>query len=374
MSTRFPRALQRHILSEPIGAGGMASVHVAVSPETPHVLALKRVHRHLACAAYTQMLLEEARVASCVRHENVVRTHGADMIGDEVFLVMDYVPGLPLHVVMRKLAPVALPVRFAVAIVADVLRGLHAAHEAVDASGHSLGLIHRDISPQNILLGSDGVARVLDFGIARADGRTRDTCAGELKGKLSYMAPEQLRGDAVDRRADIYAAAVVLWETLVGLPLFCAKDDGGTYQKALQGCTTRPCKLVAGVSAALDAVVMRGLAVRPQDRFATALDMASALDSVLASTPVARHELAAWLRTLGAEALRKQERVSADLRRHTSPPPPPPPPHCTVAPPVLTLFPTALHEGIAILAAVFVAANAFGFLLAFSLSNAMGVR
>jgi serine/threonine-protein kinase len=360
----------------------MARIHLAVSAdERQQVLALKRVHPRLASdGCFTQMLLDEAAIASCIRHENVVTTHGADMIGDEVCLVMDYVPGLPLHVIMQKVHPGRMPARFAAAIVADALRGLHAAHDAVDTNGHSLAVVHRDVSPQNILLGLDGIARVLDFGVAKAERRGHDTRAGDIKGKISYMAPEQLSEKSVDRRADVYAAAVVLWEALVGAPLFRGDDDMSTYARALRGCSTRPGKRVDGVPPALDAVVMRGLATRPEDRFATALDMARALDSVFAANPARPNELGAWLRELGAETLRKQARVPAELRRRSAPPlfapsapPPPMPPPTRVLREAVPPLPLP-HERLAMSLALFFAGCAFGLVLAITLSRALGIR
>jgi serine/threonine-protein kinase len=389
----FPRALDQHLVSERIAAGGMASVHLAVSAdERQPVLALKRVHPHLASDEhFTQMLLDEAAISSCVRHENVVRTYGADMIGDEIFLVMEYVPGLPLHIIMQKTSRGPIPVRFATAIIADALRGLHAAHEAVDENGDSLAIVHRDVSPQNILLGLDGIARVIDFGVAKATRRSRDTRAGELRGKLAYMTPEHLSGEAVDRRADIYAAAVVLWEALVGAPLFYSSTDGGTLRKVIGGCSTRPGRRASGVPAALDAVVMRGLAMRPEDRFATALDMARALDSVFAANPVRPNELSAWLRELGADIIRKQARVPAELRGRSRPPsvpalqlvapPAPPPAPPPAAPPpfassvqariLATVSPQ--HQKVAILAGLFVAGLAWGILFAVAFATVMNV-
>lgn len=315
-SMPFPRALEQHLVSKPIAAGGMATVHLAVSSDpAQQALALKRLHPYLAEDPYFgQMLLDEAAIASCVRHPNVVTTYGADMIDGEIVLVMEYVPGLTLHVLMQKLGPSGMPARLAAAIVAGALRGLHAAHEAVDASGRPLRIVHRDVSPQNILLGLDGVARVLDFGIATADRRSQPTRTGELKGKLSYMAPEQLREASVDRRTDVYGAAVVLWEALVGAPLFHGVSDGSTLARVLEGNVTRPGSLVGGIPARLDAIVMRGVAERSTDRFATALDMATALDAVFASEPVDPSELAGWIQELGAETLQRLERVPADLR------------------------------------------------------------
>jgi serine/threonine protein kinase len=374
MRLRFPRALEQHLVSAPIASGGMASIHVAVTADQQQrVLALKRVHPHLASANFTKMLLDEAALGACIRHENVVTTYGADMIGDEVFMVMEYVPGLPLHVIMQKAQPLALPARFAVAIVADALRGLHAAHEAVDERGDSLGIVHRDVSPQNIMLGQDGIARVLDFGIAKAERRAQETACGDLKGKLSYMAPEQLRGDAVDRRTDVYAASVVLWETLVGASLFNDRSDAGTFANALRGCSTRPGLRVRGIPPELDAIVMRGLATRPEDRFATALDMARALDGVVAFNPVRPNELGAWLRELGADALEKRAQVPEDLRRRNAPPVAPVPPTARPALARLDVSTLAslgsLAQRLGVPASLFVAGSIFGLLLTFAISR-----
>jgi serine/threonine-protein kinase len=301
------------------------------------------------------MLLEEAAIASCVRHENVVTTYGADMFGDEVVLVMDYVPGLTLSVILQRTHPGGIPARLAAAIMADALRGLHAAHEAKDSTGTWLGIIHRDISPQNILLGGDGIARVLDFGIAKSEGRVGETQSGYLRGKVAYMAPERLRGEATHRRSDVYAAAIVLWETIVGGPLFMGRDDGTTYDRALQGCSTRPGKRAHGVPPALDAVVMRGLALDPKDRFATALDMAVALESVFALDPVQPGELAAWLHQIGGPVLGQQARLPGDMRRGSRPPPPP------ASSPRPSL--AAQHQNAALLAALFFAGATCGLLL-----------
>ena len=370
MRLRFPRALEQHLVSGPIASGGMASIHVAVTPDQrQRVLALKRVHPHLASANFTEMLLDEAALGAQIRHENVVTTYGADMIGDEVFMVMEYVPGLPLHVIMQKAQPRALPARFAVAIIADALRGLHAAHEAVDERGVSLGIVHRDVSPQNIMLGEDGIARVLDFGIAKAERRAQETACGDLKGKLSYMAPEQLRGDAVDRRTDVYAASVVLWETLVGASLFNDRSDAGTFANALRGCSTRPGLRVPGLPAELDAIVMRGLATRPEDRFATALDMARALDSIVAFNPVRPNELGAWLCELGAEALQRRAQVPEGLRRQSGPPDAPVAPVVASLASSLTSSLGPLAQRLGIAASLFFAGSLFGLLVTFAISR-----
>ncbi len=322
--SRFPYTIGKYFVSEPIASGGMATVHLGVSAEDDrHLLALKRLHPHLTSDEYfTTMLLDEARIAARVRHPNVVATYGADVIDDDLVLVMEYVAGVPLNVVMRTVYPGSVPPRYAAAIVAGALRGLHAAHEALDDHDQPLGIVHRDVSPQNVHVGTDGVARVLDFGIAKAARRIQTTRAGEVKGKLAYMAPEQLLSDAVDRRTDIRAAAVVLWEALCGAPLFHRESEGQTVNTIIDGDISPPSDHVGQIPPALDAIVMRGLAKRREDRFATALEMADALDAVYAKNPVRPREIGQWVASLGLDALREQERMSVELKRRSSTRPP----------------------------------------------------
>jgi len=345
----------------------MASVHLAASADPrQRIVAIKRLHPHLATEpCFTQMLLDEAAVASRIRHRNAIKTYGADVIGSEVVLVMEYVSGLPLHVVMQRAYPKGVPARLAAAIIGGTLRGLHAAHEAVDANHRPLRIVHRDVSPQNILIGRDGVPRILDFGVALSDQRNHRTEAGDVKGKLAYMSPEQVRGVTVDRRTDVYAAGVVLWEILVGAPLFHGGSEGNTIAKVLAGSVTRPGALVAGVPAALDAIVMRALAPQRADRFGTAREMAEAIDAVFESEPVTRSELRTWVREVGADIFRKQAQAAADLRRRATPLDAEPTLHAplpvrTRSPVRTGLFLDALRGRAGVFAAIFIAAATWG--------------
>ncbi|HEY3667132.1 MAG TPA: serine/threonine-protein kinase, partial [Polyangiaceae bacterium] len=171
-----------------------------------------------------------------VQHPNVVATYDVIAKGGEAFLVMEYVHGESLSALLRaarkreqRLAPAV-----AVHILCDVLSGLHAAHEATDEFSEPLRLVHRDVSPQNIMVGVDGVARVLDFGIAKAAGRLQETQTGQLKGKIGYMAPEQLLGRPLDRRVDIFAAGIVLWEAISGRKMFDADNSGQLMYQVLE--------------------------------------------------------------------------------------------------------------------------------------------
>jgi serine/threonine-protein kinase len=186
------------------------------------------------------------------------------------------------------------------------LHGLHAAHEAKNERGEPLGIVHRDVSPQNILVGIDGVARVLDFGIAKAAGRAHVTRDRHVKGKLSYMAPEQFEATIVDRRTDVYAAAVVLWEALTGKRLFLADNEANTLARVLTGDVPAPSSLVPEVSAVLDRVVLRGLERDANRRFATARDMALAIEACgPLATPSAVGE---WVESSATSALAERAR------------------------------------------------------------------
>ena len=205
-----------------------------------------------------------------------------------------------------------MPVPIAVAVMSGVLHGLHAAHEARDERGEPLGIVHRDVSPQNILVGTDGVARVLDFGVAKAAGRLQTTRDGQLKGKLAYMAPEQLCSEAVIAQADIYAASVVLWETLTGERLFSSESEGGLVTAVLMGKAQPPSRAVAkgsppadddtmGALERLDAVVLRGLERDPAKRFETAREMAIALEACVQQSTAA--QVGEWLERIAGPVL-----------------------------------------------------------------------
>ena len=221
----------RYTLYGEIASGGMATVHFgrmagAVGFSRP--VAVKRLHPQFAKdPAARAMFVDEARLVSRIRHVNVVPTLDVVATDGQLYLVMEYVQGESLARLMRAAWERydQVPVPIALAILSHVLHGLHAAHEATSESGEPLEVVHRDVSPQNILVGTDGIARVLDFGIARAAQRIESTEESVLKGKIAYMAPEQFGDGEVTRRADLYSAGVVLWEMLAGQRLFDKSDE-----------------------------------------------------------------------------------------------------------------------------------------------------
>src|SRR5262249_52297267 len=231
-------------------------------------VAIKRLHPQFAKDPdFCSMFLDEARLASRIQHPNAVATLDVVVLEGELFLVMEYVAGDSLARLLRahRATGAAVPLRIASTIMIGVLNGLHAAHEATSEHGEPLGLVHRDVSPQNVMVGLDGVPRVIDFGVSRAAGRSHVTREGHIKGKISYMAPEQIRGQAMDRRVDVYAASVVLWETLVGRALFRGENEAMTFAKVMEGVIEPPSHLRPDVPRAIDEIVMRGLEPAAED-------------------------------------------------------------------------------------------------------------
>ena len=295
----------------------MAAVHLArlIGPVGfSRTVAIKRLHRHLANdEAFHAMFLDEARLAARVRHPNVVPTLDVVTVDDELFLVMEYVQGESLSKLQRAViaANGRIPLRIASAIIIATLHGLHAAHEAKSEGGEPLGIVHRDVSPQNIIVGADGVVRVFDFGIAKAMGRLHTTRDGEVKGKAAYMAPEQLRAGAVDARTDVYATAVVLWEVLTGERLFAGDSPEATMNMVLERTPPAPSSRNSEVPEALDALVLCGLARDRRERFGSAREMARELEAIVA--PATANEVAEWVEQTSGEALRRRASVIAEI-------------------------------------------------------------
>jgi|GEM_PF-1052348 len=304
----------RYALYEAIASGGMASVHFGRmrGPAFTRTVAIKRLHPHLATdPEFVRMLLDEARLVSRISHPNVVSTLDVATTSTEVFVVMEYVHGEVLsRLVQRAQQGNRIPLPIVSSIIGDVLRGLHAAHEATNERGEPLGIVHRDVSPQNIIVDVDGASHVLDFGVAKAVGRLQTTQDSKIKGKLAYMAPEQLLGN-VTRQTDVYATAVVLWELLTLRRLWAAEAEPQLLYQVMNGQITAPGKVVQGLPEGLDEIVMNGLAAKPEHRFTTARAMAVALTHCI--PPASPLVVGEWLRSLGGDALRARAEVLANI-------------------------------------------------------------
>ncbi|WP_437282944.1 protein kinase [Sorangium sp. So ce375] len=311
-----PRPIGRYLLYGSIASGGMASVHLGRlvgDAGFSRTVAIKRLHPALAEAPeIAESLRDEARIVARIQHPNVVAMVDLLVAEDEAFLVMEYVRGESLARLLRAAhargAPVPVPI--VASITCGALHGLHAAHEARSESGDPLGIVHRDVSPENVLVGVDGTARLLDFGIAKARGRLSTTRGGQVKGKLAYMAPEQLLCADVTRQTDVFAAGVVLWEALAGRRLFDGGDEGALVRAVLEGPIPPPSSLAAHVPPALDAVVLRALERNAAGRYPTARELAVAIeDAVPLASPRAVGE---WVEELAGDGLaRRAARVAA---------------------------------------------------------------
>jgi serine/threonine-protein kinase len=327
----------RYALFGEIASGGMATVHFGrlLGPAGfSRVVAMKRLHRQLAKETeFVSMFVDEVRLAARVQHPNVVATLDAIEQDGELFLVMEYVHGESLAQLIRlaRSRELYVPPAIAASIVCGLLHGLHAAHEATSESGEPLGIIHRDVSPQNVLVGSDGVTRVLDFGIALAARRLQNTRDSQIKGKAAYLAPERVQGREADRRSDVYGAAVVLWEALTGARLFDADNDAALFTQIASIDVPRPSTLAPGISPGLEAITMRGLDRDADKRFATAREMALALQQEVGL--VAPSVVGDWVSDIAAKQLSERARYLASLSNATPSTPRGDEPHTRPMPP-----------------------------------------
>lgn len=279
------RRLDRYELIGELASGGMATVYLARLAGVggfQRFVAIKRLHPHLASEEeFIEMFLDEARLAAGIHHPHVVPILEVGQNDSGYYLVMEYIEGDTLaRIVARALSGgQSVPRSILLRIMLDTLAGLHAAHELTDAHGQSVNLIHRDCSPQNVLVGIDGCSRITDFGVARASSRIATTRADRVKGKLAYMSPEQAQGEGdIDRRSDLFAMGVILWEVLAGRRLFKADTEAKTMRRIMVEPIPRLSTLVRDLHPALDEACARALDRDPDRRYQTAAEMADGLE------------------------------------------------------------------------------------------------
>ncbi len=316
--------LDRFELIAELASGGMATVFLARLSGVAgfqRLVAIKRLHPHLAREPeFVEMFLDEARLAARIHHPTVVPIQEVGESDLGYYLVMDYIEGDTLARVLAKAAKASgkVPYGVTIRILLDVLAGLHAAHEMRDDHGEPLQIVHRDVSPQNILVGVDGVSRVVDFGVARAASRLSTTRSGQLKGKLAYMAPEQARGGAVDRRADLFACGIVLWEALATKRLFKGDGEAETLNRVLYDPIALPTSVRPDVPKALEVVCMKALSRDVDERYATAQDFGDALEKAaraLDSVGSVRDVAECLQEVIGADLSQQRDAVRAWLAR-----------------------------------------------------------
>jgi serine/threonine-protein kinase len=330
-SSASREVLGQYTLYERLGRGGMATVNRAEMRGLAGFrkpVALKRLHPHMAeDPSMVQSFVHEARLASHLHHPNIAQTYDLGRAEDSYFIAMEYVPGRTLTQLLRQSAAAAVPmsIPIALSILSQICDALDYAHNVCDDRGKPLGIIHRDVSPSNIIISSTGVVKLIDFGIARAAGFDRAE-AGLIKGKLSYMAPEYLEGQ-LDLRADLFSLGVIAHELLTGRPLFRAKGDLDTVRLLRELPIQPPSRWNPDVPADLDDIVLTALQRTPELRWQSAAAMRTALTNVMRSfgAPVTNQQLIEWVewafqqrplkasrnRVRGVDALGETSRLAA---------------------------------------------------------------
>ncbi len=316
--------LGRYELLLQIGRGGMASVWVAHehadSKDDERIVAIKAMLPKLADdAGFVAMFLDEGRLVQRIRHAHVVELYEVGEAAGFMFMAMEWVEGESLHTLIAeagKRRPI--PPEMAVRIIADAASGLHAAHETRDDRGAPLMVVHRDVSPHNILIGTNGKVKLVDFGVAKARERmTEATSVGHVKGKFGYMSPEQALARPVDRRSDVFSLGIVLYELTTGKRLFRGDNDAETLQLVVQGEIPRPRMIDPAYPEALEAIVMKALSRSRRERYQTARDFQRALERYLKDERIVvpRAGLAALLKKVVGDRI-EQRREAVRVALH----------------------------------------------------------
>ncbi|MDL1873199.1 hypothetical protein FBR05_13535 [Deltaproteobacteria bacterium PRO3] len=323
MTRAFPVQFGRYLLVDKIASGGMAEIFraklVGVEGFEKNVV-IKRIHPFWSERRdFITMLVDEAKLLVHLNHPNIVQVYELGREGETYFIAMEFVEGVDLRQLQNRLKALGrrMPPEIATAVVLESLKGLHYAHERSLKERGRLDIVHRDVSPQNILLSFEGEVKVTDFGIAKAMTQTHETQTGVLKGKYAYMSPEQAVGAPLDARSDLFACGIVLYELLFERRLFAGKNDLETLENVRRAQVPWP-EDDAGVFPGLREVLARALQVRPEDRFATAEDFAEALEACLPKDKRGgRRRLSAFLEEVFAEEIRDRRRQGEEIRQKT---------------------------------------------------------
>src|SRR5882672_2726234 len=244
---------------------------------------LKRILRDRASdVQFVQMFLDEARLAAQLQHPNIAQVYDIGKLGDSYFFTMEYVHGDTVRALLHRAVDLGrkLPISCVLTMMAGAAAGLHHAHVRVGVDGRALGIVHRDVSPSNLMVSYEGSVKLVDFGVAKASDRAHETKSGTVKGKISYLSPEQCRGKRVDRRSDLFSLGICLWEMLTAERLYRRASDFENMNAIVGEPPSRPSARRADVPPEIDELVLRLLAKSPDDRFQTADELIEALEAV----------------------------------------------------------------------------------------------
>jgi eukaryotic-like serine/threonine-protein kinase len=301
---RQPTKFGKYLLLERIAVGGMAEVFVAKAfgvEGFERLLAIKKILPTMGeDAEFISMFVDEARIAVQLSHANIVQVLELGKHDENLYIAMEYISGRDVRQLLERFRKRGqpMPIPQACLIVAEVCEALDYAHRKRDASGRPLGIVHRDVSPQNVLVSFEGEVKLIDFGIAKAESRLQKTQAGILKGKFSYMSPEQVKGQPIDGRSDIFAAGILLWELICGEKLFTGDSDFAILEKVRNGLVTAPRSVTRGCPEGLEKVILKALATEPTQRYQTASELHDDLMrfTMLGDLVYGSRQLADWLR------------------------------------------------------------------------------
>jgi serine/threonine-protein kinase len=311
----------KYTLIDRIAVGGMAEIFLARQAGIENfekTIVIKRIRPHLSKQPnFVKMFLNEAKLAAQLNHPNIVQIYDLGRIGESYFIAMEYVFGRDMRRIIPKADSLGIPfpMVYALKIASSVCEGLYYAHQKTDTYGVALNIVHRDVTPENIFVSFDGTVKVLDFGIAKAANQIEQTRAGEIKGKLSYMSPEQCMGKHLDNRSDLFSLGTVLYEWLTGFKLFTGDSEVAILKSITEGKIYAPSYFKADIPEGVEAILMKALEKDRERRYQTAWDMQYDLDQFLSQyefTPSNIH-LANFLKQLFNDELEEEKQRLSSL-------------------------------------------------------------
>lgn len=317
----------RYQLLRKLATGGMGQIFLARQKGPvgfQKLLVVKRILPHLSEEEeFIKMFFDEARICALLNHPNIAQLYDIGEVDGIYYIAMEYVQGEPLRTLNARANAErnGIPLGLKCRIIADAAAGLDYAHRAKSPSGKPLGLIHRDVSPQNIMVGFNGGVKLIDFGVAKARNKISTTVAGAIKGKYPYMSPEQARGEPLDCRSDVFGLGIVFYELLTSSRLFKRETDNLTLRAVVGAKVPPPSHVVSGVKRALDAVVMKALARNRDERFQSASELQLALEEFLIQNrlPATSGHLAGFMRDLYEDELEEERFANEPTQIHFDP-------------------------------------------------------